>query len=62
VPNEEPLTCVDLFVWSRGLSLGFHWAGFRIVQAVEEDKWAAATFARNFPEGHSRCCGYPPSD
>jgi site-specific DNA-cytosine methylase len=54
VPDEEPLTCVDLSAGAGGLSLDFHCAGFRIVQAVEEDKWAAATFARNLAVA---CCG-----
>jgi site-specific DNA-cytosine methylase len=46
VPDEESLTCVDLFAGAGGLAWAF--TGFRIIQAVEEDKWAAPIFARNF--------------
>lgn len=44
------ITTIDLFAGAGGLSLGFHLAdlGFTPVFAVEHDRAAAATFARNF--------------
>jgi DNA (cytosine-5)-methyltransferase 1 len=47
------LRCVDLFAGAVGLSLGFQEAGFHVAHVVEEDKWAAETFARNFPSAAS---------
>jgi site-specific DNA-cytosine methylase len=49
VPDEEPLTWVDLFVGAGGLSLGFHWAGFRIVQAVEEGQVGGSYICSQLP-------------
>ena len=36
MPDEKSLTCVDLSAGAGGLAWAF--TGFRIVQAVEEDK------------------------
>lgn len=46
----EPLTVLDLFSGAGGLTLGFHRASDRyvVVQAVERDIAAAATYAQNF--------------
>ena len=38
---------VDLFAGAGGLSLGFEKAGFRIIYALERDKYAAETYKRN---------------
>jgi len=43
------LSVVDLFSGAGGLSLGFEMAGFSILGAIEQDKWAAETFQRNHP-------------
>ena len=40
-------SAVDLFAGAGGLSLGFQMAGFQIVQAVERDERAAATYRAN---------------
>lgn len=45
VPGE---TTVDLFAGAGGLALGFAWAGFKTLAAVDSDQAAAATFDRNF--------------
>lgn len=37
----------DLFAGAGGLSLGFSWAGFEPVYALEQDKWAADTYSAN---------------
>jgi DNA (cytosine-5)-methyltransferase 1 len=44
----HPLRAVDLFAGCGGLSLGFHAAQYEIMGAVELDKTAALTHARNF--------------
>lgn len=41
---------IDLFAGGGGLSLGFEKAGFRIVQSVESNSRAAATYAFNNPD------------
>jgi DNA (cytosine-5)-methyltransferase 1 len=40
---------LDLFSGAGGLSLGFKLAGAEITHAFEKDKWAAETYAHNFP-------------
>jgi len=47
----RPGTLIDLFAGAGGLSLGFHWAGWKSVVATDIDEHAMATFARNI---HSR--------
>lgn len=44
--RPRPLV-VELFSGGGGMSLGFQQAGFEIVQAIEKDKHAAATFKLN---------------
>lgn len=44
VPGE---TTVDLFSGAGGLALGFAWAGFETLAAVDSDEAAVATFGRN---------------
>lgn len=44
VPGE---TTVDLFAGAGGLALGFAWAGFKTLAAVDSDEAAVATFDRN---------------
>ena len=40
-------TAIDLFAGAGGASLGFKMAGFKILVAVELDKWAAQTYKAN---------------
>jgi DNA (cytosine-5)-methyltransferase 1 len=40
---------VDLFSGAGGLALGFTWAGFETLAAVDHDRKALATYARNDP-------------
>lgn len=47
----RPGTLIDLFAGAGGLSLGFHWAGWKSVVASDIDEYAMDTFARNI---HSR--------
>jgi DNA (cytosine-5)-methyltransferase 1 len=42
---------IDLFAGAGGMSLGFAWAGFEAIWAVELEDSAAATYEVNFP-GH----------
>jgi DNA (cytosine-5)-methyltransferase 1 len=42
-------TTVDLFSGAGGLALGFAWAGFETLAAVDHDRTALATYARNDP-------------
>lgn len=44
VPGE---TTVDLFSGAGGLALGFAWAGFKTLAAIDSDSAAVATFERN---------------
>jgi len=43
----KPGILIDLFAGAGGLSLGFHWAGWKSVVASDIDEHAMATFARN---------------
>lgn len=43
-------TVLDLFAGSGGLSLGFQQAGYKVVGALEIDKWASDTYAHNFKD------------
>ena len=42
-------TAIDLFAGAGGMSLGFENGGFEVVQAVERDQKAAASYRRNHP-------------
>ncbi|BAZ00206.1 type II DNA modification methyltransferase [Tolypothrix tenuis PCC 7101] len=44
------LKVLDIFAGAGGFSLGFKLAGNIIIGAIEEDKWAAETFAYNHKE------------
>jgi len=41
------LNVLDIFAGAGGFSLGFKLAGCNIIGAIEEDEWAAETFAYN---------------
>ncbi len=43
----RPGLLVDLFAGAGGLSLGFHWAGWRTLVATDVDAHALATYRRN---------------
>ena len=43
----EPGTMIDVFAGAGGLSLGFDWAGWRTLAAVDMDRHAVATFNAN---------------
>jgi len=47
--SQRP-TVVDLFAGAGGFSLGFQMGGFKVIGAVEIDKWASQTFAANHPD------------
>jgi len=47
---SKRVTAVDLFSGAGGMSLGAHWAGIKIISAVDSDPWAAATYKANFPK------------
>lgn len=44
------LKVLDTFSGAGGFSLGFEMAGFKVVGALEIDKWAAETFSFNHPD------------
>jgi DNA (cytosine-5)-methyltransferase 1 len=50
VPNPKVL---DLFAGAGGFSLGFQLAGYEVVGAIEQDKWAAETFQYNHPSSRT---------
>lgn len=53
LPNASPFRVIDLFAGCGGLSTGFRATGlFTPVAAVEQDLFAAATYAANFGEEH----------
>ena len=45
--RREGMAVIDLFAGCGGMSLGFEFAGFTPVLAVEKDAWAAETYAFN---------------
>ena len=49
VSRQRPVV-IDLFAGAGGLSQGFIDAGFRVVSAVESDKWAIMTQTANHAE------------
>lgn len=42
--------CIDVFAGAGGLAEGFREAGWRILGAVDNDRYAAETFKMNFPD------------
>lgn len=46
--SSEPIA-IDIFSGAGGLSLGFETAGFRVVQAIDNSRYAAATYRQNHP-------------
>lgn len=44
--NKQPIG-IDLFSGAGGLSLGFEGAGFRVIYALEKDKYATETYTQN---------------
>ncbi|RQW84067.1 DNA cytosine methyltransferase [Micromonospora globispora] len=51
---SDRLSMIDLFAGCGGMTVGFHSEGFRPVLSVEWDLAAAATYAANFGESHTR--------
>ena len=47
---KKPFTVVDLFCGAGGMSLGFRDAGFQLVQAVDCNEAALATYRRNLDD------------
>lgn len=45
--NNKNFKILDLFAGAGGFSLGFKLAGYDIMGAIEQDKWASQTFAYN---------------
>ena len=50
MPNEKPLTAIDLFCGAGGLSEGFRQAGFHVLAGQDHDEAAGATFAATHQE------------
>jgi DNA (cytosine-5)-methyltransferase 1 len=50
------LNAISLFSGCGGFSLGFRWAGFRVVGHVEVERSARIIYEANFPE--SKCLGH----
>ena len=48
--NTNIRTAVDLFTGAGGFSLGIARAGFKVLVAVESDKWACQTLRHNFKD------------
>lgn len=48
--TQRPLTMIDLFAGSGGVTLGFKNKGFRVLAAVEFDPVVAETYRLNHPE------------
>jgi DNA (cytosine-5)-methyltransferase 1 len=54
IAEEMPVerTVTDIFCGAGGLSLGFKWAGYEILAAVDNDRYCLETYLRNIgPEG-----------
>jgi DNA (cytosine-5)-methyltransferase 1 len=49
-------TVIDLFCGAGGLSLGFDKAGFKVIWANDNNKWACETYAARFGKGAVQCC------
>jgi len=47
---SKNFTSFDLFAGAGGLSYGFSLAGIESIYALEQDKWAGETYARNNPK------------
>lgn len=45
--KNKNIKILDLFAGAGGFSLGFKLAGYDIIGAIEQDKWASETFAYN---------------
>lgn len=55
IDMATPITMIDLFAGCGGMTAGFTAAkDFQPIMAVEWDLWAAATYAANFGEDHTR--------
>ena len=48
--KNNKLKAIDLFAGIGGMRLGFQQAGFQIVYSNDVDKYACATYRKNFGE------------
>lgn len=48
--TKKKLTAIDIFSGAGGMSVGASMAGIEVVLAIENDKYAAATFKANHPK------------